>query len=87
MLRTIALVLTFGALMAADAPAAKPYPLDTCPVSGEKLDTMGGAVVKVYAGQEIKFCCKGCVKTFEKDLDANLVKVAAAKPATAAAAK
>ncbi len=87
MLRTLALFLSLGALMAADAPPAKPYPLDTCAVTGEKLDSMGGAVVKIYAGQEVKFCCKGCIKTFEKDLDANVAKIVAAKPATAPAVK
>ena len=45
--------------------AAKPYPLTTCLVTGEKLGSMGTPVVKVYDGQEVKFCCKSCVKKFE----------------------
>ena len=45
----------------------KPYPLDTCIVSGEKLGGMGKPVVFVYQGQEIKFCCKMCQPKFEKD--------------------
>lgn len=45
--------------------ASKPYPLRTCLVTGNDLDSMGGAVTKVYKGQEIKFCCKPCVKKFE----------------------
>jgi len=57
---------------AGDAPAAepaktKPYPLSTCIVTNEALDSMGGAIVKVHDGQEVKFCCKGCVKSFDKD--------------------
>ena len=66
-------------LSAADAegakPAAKPYTLPGCAVTGEKLGDMGEPVVKDYNGQQVKFCCKGCVKKFEKDLDKNLAKV------------
>jgi hypothetical protein len=43
------------------------YPLDKCIISGEKLGEGGKAVTKVYDGREVKFCCGGCVKTFEKD--------------------
>ncbi len=47
--------------------AVKPYKLDTCIVSDEKLDSMGEPAVMVYQGQEIKFCCKKCKPKFEKD--------------------
>lgn len=45
----------------------KAYPLDVCIVSGEKLGEMGEPVIKEYDGREVKFCCKMCVKTFEKE--------------------
>lgn len=45
----------------------KPYPLDTCIVSDEKLGEMGKPVVFVYQGQEIKLCCKHCRKDFDKN--------------------
>ncbi len=45
----------------------KPYPLKTCVVSGEKLGGMGDPYVYQYQDREIKFCCKGCVKEFNKD--------------------
>jgi YHS domain-containing protein len=45
----------------------KPYPLKTCVVSGEKLGEMGEAYVYKYKDREIKFCCKDCVKDFNKD--------------------
>lgn len=45
----------------------KPYPLDKCLVSGEKLGSMGEPHVIVHEGREIKFCCKGCVKDFTKN--------------------
>ena len=45
----------------------KPYTLKTCIVSGDKLGEMGDPYVYEYKGREIKFCCKGCVKDFNKD--------------------
>lgn len=50
-----------------EAAAGDPYPLDTCPVSGGKLGSMGDPVVKKYDGREVRFCCGGCVKKFEGD--------------------
>jgi hypothetical protein len=48
----------------------KPYPLDYCLVSGDKIGgDMGKPVSTNYMGQEIKFCCKDCVKDFRKDPD------------------
>ena len=46
---------------------AKPYPLTTCLVSGEKLGEMGAPVVFTHEGQEIKVCCKSCKPKFDKD--------------------
>jgi YHS domain-containing protein len=47
---------------------AKPYPLETCVVSGEKL---GSGDMKAYTfvheGQEVKLCCKSCLKDFKKE--------------------
>lgn len=45
----------------------KPYPLDTCLVSGKKLGSMGEPKRIVHDGQEIKFCCGGCEEPFLKD--------------------
>ncbi len=49
------------------APAVKsdPYLLDTCPVSGEKLGSMGDPIVKTIEDREVRFCCNGCVKRFK----------------------
>ncbi len=46
---------------------AKPYPLDHCVVSGEKLGSMGEPHVFVYEGQQIKQCCDNCEPKFRKD--------------------
>ncbi len=42
----------------------KPYPKDTCIVTGNKLGSMGPVITQVHEGQEVKFCCKPCVKKF-----------------------
>jgi len=55
-----------GPLSAADT-AAKPYPLNTCIVSGEKLDSMGKPYLFTSDGQEVKLCCKSCLKDFNKE--------------------
>jgi hypothetical protein len=47
--------------------AAKSYPLKTCIVTDNALGSMGKVITKVYDGQEIKFCCKPCVRKFEKN--------------------
>ena len=46
---------------------AKPYPLDTCLVSDEKLGEHGKPYVFTHEGQEIKLCCKDCLKDFKKE--------------------
>jgi len=89
--------LIVGALLAAfcAAPATgfaadskeklKPYTLKTCVVSGDKLGEMGPPFVYEYQGREIKFCCKGCLKDFNKEPAKYIKKIeeeeAKAKPA------
>jgi hypothetical protein len=85
-----ALVLAVTA-HAGDAPAAepakaKPYPLNTCLVTDEALDSMGGAITTIHDGQEVKFCCKGCITSFNKD-PAKYIKKMAEQAAKAAPAK
>lgn len=57
------------------AAKVKPYPLKVCLVTDNDLDSMGGEVVKVYDGQQIKFCCKPCVKKFEANQAKYLAKL------------
>ena len=63
--------------LAADA-TAKPDLLETCPVSGEKLGEMGKPLVFTYKDQEVKLCCKGCKKDFDKDPEKYITKIRAA---------
>jgi len=67
-------VLVLAALAAISFPSAAaaadrvdPYPLDTCPVSGEKLGGMGDPIVIQHEGREFRFCCEKCVKKFKSD--------------------
>src|ERR1700741_2040149 len=43
------------------------YPLDTCPVTHEKLGSMGEPVDLVVDGTLVRLCCKGCKGKVEKD--------------------
>ena len=75
----IALLNTSITASTADETPAKdikPYPLETCLVSGEKLGGMGEPYVINHEGQEIKFCCKDCVKSFDKEPEKYLKKLA-----------
>ena len=49
------------------ASSPLPYPLKTCLVSGEGLDSMDERVSTMYKGQVFEFCCKPCLKKFNKD--------------------
>lgn len=59
-------------------PNAKPYLLKTCVVSGEELGKMGEPMRFTYKGQEIKLCCKGCEKDFNKDPEKYLKMISTA---------
>jgi Cu(I)/Ag(I) efflux system membrane fusion protein len=69
-----------------DAPApAEPATVaaDTCPVSGEKLGTMGKPFVLTYEGGDIQLCCKACKKDFEAEPAKYLAKLKKHEPAPA----
>ena len=62
------------------AAKAKPFPesIKTCLVSGGTLNEMGEPYVFVYEGQEVKLCCKDCVKKFDKEPAKYIAKINAA---------
>ncbi len=72
-----AFLVTASVARAADnkSEKLKPYPLETCVVSGEKLGEMGKPFVYQYEGREIKFCCKNCLKDFKKDTAKYIKKI------------
>src|SRR5262245_23657540 len=45
------------------------YPLTTCPISREPLDSMGKPFDLVNEGRLVRLCCKSCVKEFKKDAE------------------
>lgn len=76
---TIAIIVSAFALgttgvIAAEAKT-KPYTKDVCIVSDNKLGSMGRPITKTYGDQEVKFCCKPCVKKFEKNPKKYLAKL------------
>lgn len=70
-------LLATALVLAACGEAGKPYPLDTCIVSGEKLGSMGRPHVIVRDGQQVKFCCAGCEDDFNKEPEKFLKEIAA----------
>lgn len=85
-LAILALALSLNAADSADtkspkAPKAKPYALKTCLVSDEKLDTDPNmkSYSFVHEGQEVKLCCKNCLKDFNKDTAKYLKKMEKSK--------
>jgi YHS domain-containing protein len=73
--------LTMGTALAQheQEPAAHrvgdPYPFADCPISAQKLGSMGDPVIKAYEGREVRFCCSACPKKFEIDKAGNLAKL------------
>lgn len=79
---SILLIIVAACVLAACSPqqetsetASIPYPLDECIVTGEALGSMGDAYVFVHEGQEIKLCCKSCLKDFNKEPEQYLAKL------------
>ena len=79
-LLTLAFTLAAFSLNAADA-APKPFPksITKCVISGDKLGgDMGKPYVFVQDGQEVKLCCKDCLKDFKKDPAKYMAQIKAA---------
>jgi YHS domain-containing protein len=81
----VAGVLAFGAAApaptAADSFGGDPFPLDTCPVSGEKLGADAKTVVLTdmkdakLNGTQMKFCCDKCLAAFKADPAKYMTKI------------
>jgi hypothetical protein len=57
---------------------AQPDLMTNCPVSGKKLGDMGKPLVFTYKGQEVKLCCTGCKKDFDKNAEKIIAEIRAA---------
>lgn len=54
------------------------YPMETCPVSGEPLGSMGKPLDILHKNRLVRLCCKGCVRRFQKEPDAIVTRLEAA---------
>lgn len=52
-----------------------PYTLLTCPVSGQKLGSMGDPITIMLEDRQILLCCAGCQAKFEKDTESYVSKI------------
>jgi hypothetical protein len=70
---TTAIIIALAAVAAfvPDALAAgskpKRYPLKSCIITDNELGSMGKPLSRTYGDQEVRFCCKPCVKKFEQN--------------------
>ena len=61
------LLLCLGLASCGKTSNAGSYPLTTCVVSGEKLDSMGDPYVFTHEGTEVRLCCESCLDDFNKE--------------------
>ena len=71
----ISFLLLSLAACAGSPNTVKAYTGKNCVVSDNELGSMGEVITKVYGDQEVKFCCKPCIKKFEKDPEKYLQKM------------
>ena len=64
-----------------DSKKPKPYPLKKCLVSDEEIDEKGDMKPYTFThqGQEVKLCCKSCLKDFKKEPAKFMAKIEAAE--------
>jgi uncharacterized UBP type Zn finger protein len=74
-MKTLLASLTVLLLGLGLAAAATPYPSKMCLVTDNELGSMGKVVTMVYEGQQVKFCCKPCVKKFNANPAKYLAKL------------
>ena len=72
---TLALALFAGCASTAAVGGAKAYPLKTCIVTDNDLDSMGDEQSIVHEGRVVKFCCEPCVSKFKKNPAKYLAKL------------
>jgi YHS domain-containing protein len=61
------LLICLGLASCGKTSNAGSYPLTTCVVSGEKLDSMGDPHVFTHEGTEVRLCCESCLDDFNKE--------------------
>jgi hypothetical protein len=69
----VVILLLVGLVNMTNAADPKPYPLTTCIVSGDKIDPELPSIV--HNNQQVRFCCKACVKKFQANPDKFMVRL------------
>ncbi len=64
-----------GTTESAQGEGVKPYPLSTCLVTGEGLNSKGTPITFNHKGQEIKVCCPACQMAFKAQSKVYLAKL------------
>ncbi len=64
-----------GAQSKVELAVVAPYLLDTCPITGKKLGSMGEPVIEIIDGREVRFCCGGCVDKFNADKESKFKEI------------
>lgn len=64
-----------GDQLKAELTVTAPYLLDTCPITGNKLGSMGDPVIEIIDGREVRFCCAGCVDKFKSDKESRFKEI------------
>lgn len=73
-LSIVGFILSLPLLILAKYPII-PYPLTYCIISGVHLDATTAPVTIHYKNQELKFCCKECVKKYYESPESFLKKL------------
>jgi len=83
---TLSTILAFGLIACTEdkgddsaAPSSDGYSMTVCPVSGEKLGSMGTPVVMTHEGTTVKLCCDHCTDKFKADPEKYVAMVKEAK--------
>ena len=73
-----AFAIAMGAPQAHAETEGDVYSLNTCPVSGQELGSMGDPVILNHEGREIRLCCSGCTADFEENAAEHIAAIDAA---------
>lgn len=77
----LSLLLSSGSAMMAASEALRPYVLETCFVTNEALDALGGPYTLVWGERQLKFATREAQRIFQQDPERWLRRLAAAEAA------
>lgn len=74
-----ALLAALGLASPEETKTPKPYPLDTCLVTGDAFGPKVRGLSMIHEGREIRFCCGECKWTFLEEPEVYLKKLEAGR--------